>query len=454
MAGATSIIQLILKKWGDDAAGAAKELEEKVGFPESVANRIATGELPMDEASRLKRWQEQNYGDELYHGSTHEITEFNGQGSPSNDWGQGTYLSDSVHDSSKNYAGEGPDLTGRLYRRAEEMWLDAHDFSNTPDGKVIGGKKFTEDEWRALDYEGKQEYLREDARKELKGPNNGVIYPVRVKQDGLLNTYDEVELPDYYQRAVDELDYDYHAKNGTLTPEMEDEIYEQMSYLEEMDGIWRYSENPNANLFTVGNEYGADMSGVSRIEEGDTWERVRENMGEAAFETEEGEYMGAGGVLAEVMRRGGAKGVVDDVAPQRFPTMEAGQHTVIFPGNESQIRSVNAAFDPEYTGSNIMGNATVPMLATTAALAAAPAVVGGVFQHSATKEPVVKKRNNQSSLLESVTDFNDEVIDSVKHAAGPLSLLMPYEGINDYLKVVNDNDKQPTWMDRLGLFDF
>ena len=27
MAGATSLVQLILKKWGDDAAGAAKELE-------------------------------------------------------------------------------------------------------------------------------------------------------------------------------------------------------------------------------------------------------------------------------------------------------------------------------------------------------------------------------------------------------------------------------------------
>ena len=53
--GATSLIQLILKKWGDDAAGAAKELEQKVGFPESVANRIATGELPMDDASRAAR---------------------------------------------------------------------------------------------------------------------------------------------------------------------------------------------------------------------------------------------------------------------------------------------------------------------------------------------------------------------------------------------------------------
>ena len=32
-------------------------------------------------------------------------------------------------------------------------------------------------------------------------------------------------------------------------------------------------------------------------------------------------------------------------------------------------------------------------------------------------------------------------------------LRMPYEGANEYLKVVNDYDKQPTWLDRLGLLD-
>jgi hypothetical protein len=65
-----------------------------------------------------------------------------------------------------------------------------------------------------------------------------------------------------------------------------------------------------------------------------------------------------------------------------------------------------------------------------------------------------KAVNNQSSLLEGVTDFADDVFASFKDAAGPVgSLLMPFEGVNDYLKVVNDNDKKPTWWDRLGLLD-
>ena len=78
MPGATSLIELILKKWGDDIAGAAKELEEKVGFPESVANRIATGELPMDAESVAKRAQDQGYdlSSRWYHGTNEDFSEF------------------------------------------------------------------------------------------------------------------------------------------------------------------------------------------------------------------------------------------------------------------------------------------------------------------------------------------------------------------------------------------
>ena len=78
MPRATSLVELILKKWGDDIAGAAKELEEKVGFPESVANRIATGELPMDAESVARRVQEQGYDASslLYHGTEEGVTDF------------------------------------------------------------------------------------------------------------------------------------------------------------------------------------------------------------------------------------------------------------------------------------------------------------------------------------------------------------------------------------------
>lgn len=87
-----------------------------------------------------------------------------------------------------------------------------------------------------------------------------------------------------------------------------------------------------------------------------------------------------------------------------------------------------------------------------------PLVVDGMFKHDATPHPVATKKPevvNQLPWLADVTEFNDEVFKSVRHAAGPLAdVLMPYEGINDYVKVVNDYNKQPTNWDRLGLLDF
>jgi hypothetical protein len=201
-----------------------------------------------------------------------------------------------------------------------------------------------------------------------------------------------------------------------------------------MDSMWVASENPNQNLFATGNEMGADMSGVSRIEEGDTWESVREGMGGASFETAEGDYMGAGGVLAEVMRKGGAKGVVDDVAPQRFPSMEAGQHTIMFPGSENQIRSVNAAYDPQYKGSNMMGNADPRLLAGTAAGTALGALAA----------PMVKDSGMISSPRAGwLWDTTMALRDVERRLEGnPASLLFP-SGLVDYLETTNRREEKP-----------
>ena len=67
LTGATPLVELILKKYGDDVAGATQELVRMGGFPEPVARRIATGELPMDEASRQARKSDFN-GEEFYKG--------------------------------------------------------------------------------------------------------------------------------------------------------------------------------------------------------------------------------------------------------------------------------------------------------------------------------------------------------------------------------------------------
>ena len=60
--GATSLVDLIRKQFGDDIDGATQELVRMGGYPESVARRIATGELPMDAESVARRADEQGYG--------------------------------------------------------------------------------------------------------------------------------------------------------------------------------------------------------------------------------------------------------------------------------------------------------------------------------------------------------------------------------------------------------
>ena len=102
-----------------------------------------------------------------------------------------------------------------------------------------------------------------------------------------------------------------------------------------------------------------------------------------------------------------------------------------------QIRSSYAAFDPKYVGPNTLGNATVPalgVLATgTGAALAAPAL--------------------KSEGLEKATGFLDATIQSARDAAGPLSFLVPYEGISNFAKKWNA-DEELTWKDYLGLLDY
>ena len=94
----------------------------KAGVPESTAVKIASGELPMDTASRMARASEQGYGPVLYHGSTHDITQFDGlRGGSQNNFGAGSYFTDSPSDASYNYAGTGgADFQAKARRIAKE----------------------------------------------------------------------------------------------------------------------------------------------------------------------------------------------------------------------------------------------------------------------------------------------------------------------------------------------
>ncbi len=319
----------------------------KLGFPEEVAKRIASGELLMDKASRMKRAEEQGYGDVLYHGSTHDIKEFNGRGNPHNDWGEGTYFSDSTHDVNENYAGtHGSDFKSRWFDEKERLEAE-YDSGNRPD-LDDGDGSF--DHWKA----------REEAIAKFQGDNQGVIYPVRVRRDGILSAVSDIDRPDYIEQARNELGLS-DVSWDDMTDEAEESLWSLVDDLQAND--YDHSQN---SINKIASEYGVDD--VPHLDDHETWSSVRDDLTNEYAEDEAGNYVGAGRMVGEIMQDLGANGVYDPTSTKRFDSMKSGKHTIMFPGSENQIRSVNAAFDPQYKGANMLGSALLP--AATAGLLA------------------------------------------------------------------------------------
>lgn len=127
-------------------------------------------------------------------------------------------------------------------------------------------------------------------------------------------------------------------------------------------------------------------------------------------------------------------------------TERANVYNILGSRPDVQIRHADlAAFDPDYKGSNIMGNATVPMLGTTAALSGAALLA-----------PHIKDSGFISSpRSEGLFDFTMGARDLERRLEGsPASLLFP-SGFIDYLETVNRREEDPNWVTRaMALADF
>lgn len=126
--GATSLVELILKKFGDDTAGAAKELERLGGFPESVSQRmggaagtaglaglLAAGQSEDSEAGFITKGGKTLL--EAFHGSPHKFDKFSmdqiGTGEGVQQYGHGLYFADDI-DTAKGF---------QPRDRANEDWM-------------------------------------------------------------------------------------------------------------------------------------------------------------------------------------------------------------------------------------------------------------------------------------------------------------------------------------------
>ena len=197
----------------------------------------------------------------------------------------------------------------------------------------------------------------------LKGPNDGVIYPVFVNNKdfavigGKNKTVIEIDRDQYYESAREEINRsDFDSDN-----DYEDAVFEYANELESTD----YESKTAELAYSLRNAGASDEVVVeviaSVMEDGQidfttVNDIVRRNFSED-FET--GEYLSNGQIMQDVLVDLGYKGVVDNTAGEKFAKMGAGEmHTIVFPGNENLIRSIYAEFDPAKKDSaNILASA-------------------------------------------------------------------------------------------------
>lgn len=153
----------------------AKNINLPSGKLGSDQYKLIKQSLPMDEASRMARAKEQGFDVDAFHGTTHDFNEFNSDRlAKKGHFGGGHYFSSDIDDVNVNYAGRGPDLTGRIDRRAEQL----------------------ADE---LDLEYDNPKVIAQATRELQG-NEGLVLPIKLDTGKEFDLIDDTHLS--YERDV------------------------------------------------------------------------------------------------------------------------------------------------------------------------------------------------------------------------------------------------------------
>lgn len=355
------------------------DLLTKQGMDADTAKKVASGELPPELASQ--RMLEQGYTPDWYHGSTHDVTNYDASvTNPESDWGQGIYLSNTPEDVAANYATEeGADLTQRIQLLSEQ-----------------------------------QEIPFEEAKKIIAGQTKGITYPSAIDESefaqvgGATPTWLDDLGEDYAATARKELD----PKDYDTTEDFEDAVTE---YADDL----RYDDvnSPEQMLSDTMTKYGVDTSSMPHIDftQTNTIEDLRDLLSGFEFYDAEDNIVGSGAVVADWLKQLGYKGILDHNVNKRFGSeRKFGQpmegmdydtvHAIVFPEHEGVIRSqYGAAFDPEKKGKGGMLNAIAPLAVGTAGAGTLGSMLFGSPMAEAGMTPKVKQ------ALESVVARQQEL---------------------------------------------
>jgi hypothetical protein len=268
---------------------------------------------------RMKRAEEQGY-EPIYHGSTYDIERIDLNGmNPESHFGRGFYSTTSPRDASDHYAGEGPDLTNRLQRRAEQL-----------EGEGVSPDK-----------------AMNTAREELKGGNEGVVYPLMgrttkafdISNDGdTFLRYEQPELnpEDYLDEADGDMDVAYElAQEAAYDFEPEGELVDFLKSLRSNSSL---SQDDFATLQSSILEEAYD-GGISA-------NRLDEIFRQAEIypEDDAGNLI-SNDVFRQAIQDSGYDTIIHEADIFRGMDVDKGTKHKIFL-DPTRVRSINAEFDP------------------------------------------------------------------------------------------------------------
>lgn len=377
---------------------------------------------------RLQRARDTNYTTDTYHGSTHDLTEMDASKTNiEGDWGKGIYSSNNIDDVNENYAGVGSDLTARIEQQRERLQDDILDEIQT-NGLETTLQRYSEllnDDASTKSINDIEKYRDNDegfakdladivARKQIKGSNDGVVYPLKQNTEGFATIGGKdrtiVEGRDYHAEAREEIqrsdyddEYDYEDAVEEYAFDLMNSDYDT-NYQKVLEVIDR--RGGGVSVDDLADAFDGDSVDLTKLDE-----IIRES--QIYAEDDAGNFIPNGAVSAEILQNLGFKGVIDNTANTKFGSArdrgrpmdgmdEDTVHYITFEGAENQIRSRNAQFkDP--TSRNLLAGSAATAI-TLPAMFGSSETQAGFFSQAVKYAPnIVRKKGDAQSFWNELT---------------------------------------------------
>ena len=366
----------------------------------SVGKKLAEGAQ-----NRLARARDTNYTTDTYHGSTHDLTEMDAsKTNVEGDWGQGIYSSSNIDDVNENYAGVGPDLTARIEQQKDRLQDDILDEIETNGlettlqrySELLNDSVSTNFINDIKKYRDNDEGFAKDladivATKQIKGSNDGVVYPLKQNTEGFATIGGKdrtvVEGRDYHAEAREEIkrsdygdEYDYEDAVEEYAFDLMNSDYDT-NYQKVLEVIDR--RGGGVSVDDLADAFEGDSVDLTKLDE-----IIRKS--QIYAEDDAGNFIPNGAVSAEILQNLGFKGVIDNTANAKFGSArdrgrpmdgmdEDTVHYITFKGAENQIRSRNAQFkDP--TSKNILAGSAATAITLPAMFGSSETEAGVLSQ--------------------------------------------------------------------------